>query len=103
MSERALEFVEVWVEEKIAKLGKSSGAGKTQAAALAAECIKDARGAGVPEAEIKDAFDDLGAYLASEIEEANARKNRPDEVVSFVEGDDARIIDDGEDAAGGDK
>lgn len=103
MSERALEFVETWVEETIEKLGKSLKPDAAQGAALAAECLEDARKQGIPEAEIRDAYDDLAAYIASEIAEAYARKSRPDEGMNLVEGDDARVIDEEEDEAAGDK
>jgi hypothetical protein len=48
MSERAIEFV-----------------------ALAAQCVEAAKAEGIPESEIKDAFDDLAAFIAGEIQEVN--------------------------------
>lgn len=103
MSERAVEFVETWVEKKIESMGKTPTPGKAQAQALAAECLKDARGQGIAEAEIKDAYDDLAAYIAGEIADAYARKSRPEEGLNLIENDDARVIDDGEDDAARDK
>ena len=100
MSERALEFVENWVDDTIEKMGNAKSAGKTQADALAAQCVRDAGREGIAESEIKDAFDDLAAYIASEID---ARKHRPEEGLNFIENDDARIIDEEEDEAAGDK
>ena len=111
MSERALEFVETWIEEKIEAMAKSSAKsstkspaslGPTQGDALAAECLNDARRAGIPEAEIKEAYDDLAAHLASEIGEAYARMHRPEEGANLVEDDDARAVDEQEDEAEGD-
>jgi hypothetical protein len=64
MSERAIAFVEKWVSEHV----------KPQAAALAQQCVQDAQAAGIPEAEIHDAFEDLVDYMAGEIEEANERE-----------------------------
>ena len=102
MSERALEFVETWVDEAIEKMGKSPSAGKAQADALAVECVKDAQKEGIPESEIKDAFDDLAAFIAGQIEEARDRDaDRSGEAHpgSLIEDDDTRIIDEEEDEA----
>ena len=102
MSERALEFVETWVDEAIEKMGKSPGTGKAQADALAAECVKDAQKEGIPESEIKDAFDDLAAFIAGQIDEARDRQtDRSGEAhpASLIENDDTRIIDEEEDEA----
>ncbi len=102
MSERALEFVETWVDEAIEKMGKSPGTGKAQADALAAECVKDAQKEGIPESEIKDAFDDLAAFIAGQIDEARDRQaDRSGEAhpASLIETDDTRIIDEEEDEA----
>ena len=102
MSERALEFVETWVDEAIEKMGKSPGTGKAQADALAAECVKDAQKEGIPESEIKDAFDDLAAFIAGQIDEARDRQaDRSGEAHpgSLIETDDTRIIDEEEDEA----
>jgi hypothetical protein len=97
MSERALEFVETWVEDKIEEMGDPATAGSAQATALAAQCVKAARDKGIPESEINDAFDDLAAFIAGEIEEARDRKTRPDEGMMMVDGDDARVVDEAED------
>jgi hypothetical protein len=102
MSERALEFVETWIERKIETMAKSPSLGPTQGDALAVECLNDARKAGIPEAEIKDAYDDLAVHLASEIAEADARMHRPEEGTNLVEDDDTRAIDEQEDEAAGD-
>jgi hypothetical protein len=97
MSERALEFVETWVEDKIEEIGDPAKAGAAQAKALAAQCVKAARDEGIPESEINDAFDDLVAFIAGEIEEARDRETRPDEGMMMVDGDDERVVDEEED------
>jgi hypothetical protein len=97
MSERALEFVETWVEDKIEAMGDPAKAGAAQAEALAAQCVKAARDEGIPQSEINDAFDDLVAFIAGEIEEARGRETRPDEGMMMVEGDDERVVEEAED------
>jgi len=106
MSARALEFVETWVSEKIEAKGFS--AGKTasglqaQAQSLADQCVKDAQGNGIPKSEIDQAFDDLAAFIAGQIEEASDRgADRSGEAHpgSLIEDDDTRIIDEEEDEA----
>jgi hypothetical protein len=66
MSERAIEFVEVWVSEHVHG-GEAAGDAKP----LAAQCLAAAKSAGIPQAEIEDAFEDLAAFIAGEIEEAS--------------------------------
>jgi len=79
MSQRALEFVETWVSENIKATGdeaegdKPEGDNTAAATALAAQCLKAARAEGIPQSEIQEAFDDLAAFIAGEIEEANDR------------------------------
>jgi hypothetical protein len=99
MSERAVEFVETWVEDKIEQIGDPAKAGSAQAKALAAQCVKAARDEGIPESEINDAFDDLAAFIAGQIEEARDNQTRPDEGMMMVDGDDERVIDEEEDDA----
>lgn len=67
MSERAIEFVEVWVSEHI-----RDAQGALDPKALAAQCLAAAKSEGIPEAEIKDAFEDLAAFIGGEIEEAKS-------------------------------
>ena len=69
MSERAIEFVEVWVSEHV-RVGEAPGDAK----ALAAQCLAAAKSAGIPQAEIEDAFEDLAAFIAGEIEEAKVSR-----------------------------
>jgi hypothetical protein len=95
MSESAIEFVEVWVEEKIEEMNAAPADIEAQAKTLAAQCIKDAQEDGVTEAEIKDAFEDLAAFIAAEIEEAF--ENHPDEGLNLVDEDDPRVINEKED------
>lgn len=66
MSERAIEFVEVWVSEHV-----RAGQTAADAKALALQCLDAAKAAGVPHSEIKDAFEDLAAFIAGEIQEVN--------------------------------
>lgn len=94
MSESALEFVEVWVGDKIEGMDAAPADIEAQAKMLAAECIKSAQDDGVTEAEIKDAFDDLAAFIAGEIEEAF--EDRPDEGLNLVDEDDVRAIEEEE-------
>ena len=68
MSERAIEFVEAWVTEHI------TAASTGDAKALAAQCLEAAKAEGIEPAEMKDAFEDLTAFIAGEIEEARLSK-----------------------------
>jgi hypothetical protein len=107
MSARALEFVEEWVSEKIDARDFSAKKGKTpddpaQAKALAAQCVQDAQGEGISQSEIDEAFDDLAAFIAGEIDEARSRgADRSGEAHpgELVEPDDARVVDEEEDEA----
>lgn len=66
MSERAIEFVEVWVSEHV-----HGGEAPDDAKPMAAQCLTAAKSAGIPQAEIEDAFEDLAAFIGGEIAEAN--------------------------------
>jgi hypothetical protein len=106
MSERALEFVETWVEEKIEAMdisaAKSAGQLQALAKSLADQCVKDAHRNGIPKAEIDRAFDDLAAFIAGQIAEARDRRaDRSKEAHPWrlVDTDDSRVIDEKEDAA----
>jgi hypothetical protein len=107
MSERALEFVETWVEEKIEAMdvaAAAKNAARLQALAktLADQCVKDAHGNGIPRAEIDRAFDDLAAFIAGQIGEARDRgadRSHEAHPGRLVEDDDTRVIDEEEDAA----
>jgi hypothetical protein len=107
MSARALEFVEEWVSEKIEAMDFSAAGGtasddQARAKALAAQCVNDARGKGIPASEINEAFDDLAAFIAGEIEEGRNRgADRSNEAHpgELVETDDARVVDEEEDEA----
>jgi hypothetical protein len=70
MSERAVSFVERWISENT----DSEGFRVDLARNYAEQCLAAAKVSGIPESEINDEFDDLQAFLASEIEEANDRK-----------------------------
>jgi hypothetical protein len=74
MSQRGLEFVETWVSENIKATGGEPGDDNTAAATvLAAQCLKAARAEGISQSEIQETFDDLTAFIAGEIAEANER------------------------------
>jgi hypothetical protein len=73
MSDRAIEFVETWVSDHIAE-GAQPGDGAARAKTLAAQCLTDAAAEGISSIEIKETFDDLAAFIAGEIEEANTRE-----------------------------
>jgi len=95
MSERALEFVETWVSEKIEDMEQLPADGdETTAKQLAAECLQAALNEGIPSSEIQEAFDDLAAFISGEIEEAREREEGPeDDDALLVDDDDARIVD----------
>jgi hypothetical protein len=71
MSERVFAFVDEWVSEHIHSGDLPSQGDPSQAAALARQCIQDAEAAGIPTAEINDAYEDLAAFMAGQIAEAN--------------------------------
>lgn len=105
MSVRALEFVETWVSEKI-EATDFAAAGQSgllaQAKSLADQCVRDAQSNGIPKSEIDQAFDDLAAFIAGQIDEARDRgADRSGEAHpgNLVETDDTRIIDEEEDEA----
>ncbi|HJY16944.1 MAG TPA: hypothetical protein VJ353_04875 [Xanthobacteraceae bacterium] len=100
MSVRALEFVETWVSEKIE--AKDASGLAAQAKSLADQCVKDAQANGIPKSEIDQAFDDLAAFIAGQIDEASDRgADRSGEAHpgSLIDTDDTRVIDEEEDEA----
>jgi multidrug efflux pump subunit AcrA (membrane-fusion protein) len=107
MSERALEFVETWVSQKIDAMDVSAAAKseahlRAQAKSLADQCIKDAARDGIRKIEIDRAFADLAAFIAGQIGEARDRgADRSGEAHPgrLVEADDPRVIDEEEDEA----
>jgi hypothetical protein len=74
MSMRAVEFVENWASENITPDEGQPGDAGAKALALASQCLEAARTAGIPQSEIEETFDDLPAFMAGEIEEANGRE-----------------------------
>jgi hypothetical protein len=78
MSMRAVEFVENWVAENFGADGERA-AGNASAAALASQCLAAADAAGIPQSEIADTFDDLAAFMAGEIAEAQTRETDRDD------------------------
>jgi hypothetical protein len=74
MSERIIAFVENWVSENVHAEGSPSEGDDIPAKDLAVRCRAEALAAGIPGSEIDDEFDDLTAFMASQIQEANERK-----------------------------
>jgi hypothetical protein len=95
MSERALEFVEMWVSEKIEQEGYPEEGGDSPAKAWAAECVEAASEEGIAKSEIDEAFDDLVEFIDGEIEEARERDE--DEEEDEEEDDEPFDEDDDED------
>lgn len=79
MSERALEFVEFWVSEKIEREGLPAEGAASPAKQWAAECVEAAGEEGIPESEIEEAFDSLEEFIDGEIAEAKDREEDEDE------------------------
>jgi hypothetical protein len=75
MANRAIEFVENWVSENIKAEGRPAEGDNSRAQALAVQCLNAARNEGISDIEIKDAFDDLAAFIGGEIEEAKDRED----------------------------
>jgi hypothetical protein len=80
MSMRAIEFVENWVSENIAADGQEPASSGATASTLAAQCLAAATAAGILQSEIEETFDDLSAFMAGEIEEADAREASAEDV-----------------------
>ncbi len=74
MSERALGFVEEWVSENIQAADAPAGDDGARAKMLATACLADANAQGISAAEIGEAIDDLPAFMAGAIAEANERE-----------------------------
>jgi hypothetical protein len=74
MSNRAIEFVENWASENIPAKGHMAQGGNLQAKALGTQCLIAAAADGIPQSEIDAAFDDLTAFMAGQIEEADDRE-----------------------------
>ncbi len=68
MSDRAVEFVEMWVASHV-----NAGTDPAGAKTLALQCMEEAGKEGIPLAEIDDVFDDLATFIVGEIEEAKQR------------------------------
>ncbi len=71
MSTRAIEFVENWVSENVKASGNQKAGDKATAIVLASRCFEAAEAEGIPQKEIEEVFEDLPAFIAGEIEEAN--------------------------------
>jgi hypothetical protein len=65
MSEQAIAFVEEWVLENVMPVPDDSR--DSLAAALAVQCAADAKDAGITDAELKDAFENLTAFMSAAI------------------------------------
>lgn len=79
MSARALEFVEMWVSEKIERQGYPAEGEDSPAKAWAAECLEAAIEEGIPASEIDEAFDGLAEFIEGEIKETKERDEGEDE------------------------
>jgi hypothetical protein len=79
MSERALGFVEDWISENVDAEEGTPEAIATHAKALASQCLADANAEGIPASEISESIDDLAAFIAGAIEEANERDEHDDD------------------------
>jgi hypothetical protein len=71
MSERALAFVEEFVDENIRAEGYEPEGDSSRAASFAGQCVALAKAEGITEAELKESFDDLTRFMAAAIKEAN--------------------------------
>ncbi len=60
MSERAIAFVEEWVSENVDAEIYESNDDESKAAVYAVQCAAEAKEAGIPDAELIDAFPSLG-------------------------------------------
>ena len=88
MTMRAVEFVENWVSENIEPEAAEAEDIDALAAELAAKCLEAADAEGIPRSEIEDTFDDLAAFIAGEIEEAEDRDEPDDEDEELDEEDE---------------
>jgi hypothetical protein len=71
MSERALAFVEEWVNENIHATGYEPEGDSSMAKTLAAQCLAEAKADGITESEMKEAIDDLTQFMAGQIKLVN--------------------------------
>jgi hypothetical protein len=100
MSERALEFVETWVSEKIEEMEELPEADDEKAPkALADACTKAALEEDIPASEIAEAFDDLAEFIGGELEEERERREggEKEEEVDALFRDDVEDEEDKED------
>ena len=79
MSERAIGFVENWVTENIDAKSHQAESGDLPAKELATRCLMAAKAQGISQSEIDDAFEDLTAFMAGQIEEAKEREQDREE------------------------
>ncbi len=94
MSERALEFVEFWVTEKIEHEGVPEDGVASPAKRWAVECVEAAGEEGIPASEIAEAFDSLEEFIDGEIAEAKDREEDEDE---DEDGEEDELDDDDDD------
>ncbi len=71
MSERALAFVEEWVNENVHATGYEPEGDSSTASAFAQQCLNEAKADGITEGEMKDAFEDLTQFMAGQIKLVN--------------------------------
>ncbi|MDH2354900.1 hypothetical protein QCM80_30160 [Bradyrhizobium sp. SSUT112] len=71
MSARAIAYVEDFVDRNVHAEGYEPEGNTSESEALATRCLAAAKADGIPEAEMKAAFENLQEYMAAAIEEAN--------------------------------
>jgi hypothetical protein len=97
MSERALAFVEAWTSDNIQP--QDAPPQDADAKAYAAQCILAAGQAGIPELEIREAIEDLTAFMAAAITETNEQGHgdaADDAMIADADADDDTAEPDGE-------
>jgi hypothetical protein len=65
MSVRAIAFVEEWISENINAEAYEPEGDESKATAYAVQCASAAKNAGIPDAEMKDAFESLTAFIGA--------------------------------------
>ncbi len=74
MRERAIAFVEEWVSENVDAEIYESNDDESKAAVYAVQCAAEAKEAGIPDAELIDAFPSLTAFMSAAIVSATDGK-----------------------------
>ncbi len=74
MSERAISFVEQWVEANVHPEAYEPEGDTSRAEAMAAYCRVAAKAEGITDAELNGSFENLTAFMAGQLEEATDRE-----------------------------